>query len=59
MRLLPIGASRNGSDSGMPATVVVKSQCGVLTAERGRNETASKARMFSRMVISPSAPPST
>ena len=58
MRLLPTGASRNGRSSLVPSTVVERSHARVATAERGRNVTSSNARLFSRSVTSPSAPPS-
>jgi hypothetical protein len=58
MRLLPTGASMKGSSSRVPSTVVPRSHCLVATADRGRNSTSSKARVFSRSVISRSAPPS-
>jgi hypothetical protein len=48
----------NGIERGIPTTVVARSHAGVLTAHFGWKVIASKARMFSRMVISPSAPPS-
>jgi hypothetical protein len=58
MRLLPTGARMIGIEIGMPMTEVFKSGDGVSTAQRGRNETSSNARTFSRSVTSPSAPPS-
>ena len=58
MRLLPTGASRKGRSILVPSTVVVRSQAGVATADRGRKSTCSNARQFSRSVHSRSAPPS-
>ena len=58
MRLLPTGARSTGIESVVPRTVVVRSQAGVATAERGRSVTSSNARQFSRSVTSASAPPS-
>ena len=58
MRLLPTGASSSGMDRDIPRTVVSRSQDGVATAHRGRKVRASKARQFSRKVVSRPAPPS-
>jgi len=58
MRLLPTGARIIGIDNGVPSTVVRKSGDGVSTADSGRKAMSSKAREFSRSVISASAPPS-
>ena len=57
-RLLPTGASSNGSASLMPRTVVLRSHEEGATAERGRNAIVSNAAQFSRSVIPASAPPS-
>ena len=46
MRVLPIGPNRNGSASGVPSTVVRRSQAAVATARRGRNVTASNTLQF-------------
>ena len=58
MRLLPTGARMIGMDNGVPSTVVRRSGGGVSTAQRGLKVTSSNARVFSRNVTSPSAPPS-
>ena len=58
MRLLPIGASRNGSDSGMPATVVREVALRRLDRAARPERDGFEGAQFSRMVISPSAPPS-
>jgi hypothetical protein len=58
MRVLPIGARRNGKSKVVPRTVVRRSARGVSTALRGRNPIVSKTRQLPRMVISSSAPPS-
>ena len=56
--LLPSGASRKGSASSVPSTVVFRNGSAMATADFGRSVTSSKARQFSRSVTSPSAPPS-
>jgi len=57
-RLLPTGASINGSAIAFPSTVVRKSVVPIADALRGRKRTLSKIEQFSRIVTSPSAPPS-
>jgi hypothetical protein len=58
MRLLPTGASKKGSSTGVPSTVVRRSQVPIAAALRGKKRTRSKTAQFSRKVTSPSAPPS-
>ena len=58
-RVLPMGASRKGSEKRCPSTVVSRLARGEATAPRGRKSTSSKTETFERSVLSASAPPST